>query len=48
MTEDHCYPPDLQERSAARVGGDVRFLETGHMAMVSAPQQVAKLLNAFF
>ena len=41
MTEDHCYPPDLQERSAARVGGDVQYLETGHMAMVSAPHQVA-------
>ena len=46
MTQDHCYPPDLQERSAARVGGDVQYLDTGHMAMVSAPQQVAGLLNA--
>jgi len=45
MTQDQCYPPDLQERSAARVGGDVQYLETGHMAMVSAPDQVAKLLN---
>jgi pimeloyl-ACP methyl ester carboxylesterase len=45
MTQDHCYPPDLQERSAARVGGDVQYLETGHMAMVSAPERVAKLLN---
>ena len=45
MTQDHCYPPDLQERSAARVGGDVQYLDTGHMAMVSAPDQVAKLLN---
>jgi len=46
LTEDHCYPPDLQEPSAARVGGDVQYLDTGHMAMVSAPEQVAKLLNA--
>ena len=46
MTQDHCYPPDLQELSAARVGGDVQYLDTGHMAMVSAPEQVAKLLNA--
>lgn len=45
MTQDHCYPPDLQELSAARVGGDVQYLDTGHMAMVSAPQQVAMLLN---
>ena len=42
MTHDNCYPPDLQERSAARVGGDVQYLDTGHMAMVSAPQQVAE------
>jgi len=46
MTEDHCYPPDLQERSAERVGGNVEYLDTGHMAMVSAPQKVAALLNA--
>ena len=46
LTDDHCYTPDLQERSAERVGGDVRYLDTGHMAMVSAPQQVADLLNA--
>jgi len=46
MTQDHCYPPDLQELSAARVGGDVQYLDTGHMAMVSAPEQVANLLNA--
>ena len=45
MTQDHCYPPELQERSAARVGGDVQFLDTGHMAMVSAPDRVARLLN---
>jgi len=45
LTEDHCYPPDLQEPSAERVGGEVQYLETGHMAMVSAPEQVAKLLN---
>ena len=46
MTQDHCYPSDLQELSAARVGGDVQYLDTGHMAMVSAPEQVANLLNA--
>ena len=46
LTKDHCYSPELQERSARRVGGEVRYLETGHMAMVSAPQDVAELLNA--
>jgi len=46
MTDDHCYSPELQGPSAERVGGDVLYLDTGHMAMVSAPQQVADLLNA--
>ena len=46
LTDDHCYPPDLQECSSRRVGGDVQYLDTGHMAMVSAPDQVAGLLNA--
>jgi pimeloyl-ACP methyl ester carboxylesterase len=46
LTDDHCYPPQLQERSSGRVGGDVQYLDTGHMAMVSAPQRVAGLLNA--
>ena len=45
LTQDHCYPPDLQERSARIVGGDTVFLESGHMAMVSIPAQVAALLN---
>jgi pimeloyl-ACP methyl ester carboxylesterase len=45
LTNDACYSPELQARSAALVGGDVQFLDTGHMAMVSAPQQLAKLLN---
>ena len=45
LTEDRCYPPDLQERSARIVGGDTAFLQSGHMAMVSIPDQVAALLN---
>ena len=45
LTEDHCYPPDLQERSSRLVGGDTVFLNAGHMAMVSIPDQVAALLN---
>ena len=45
LTLDHCYPPDLQERSALVVGGDTVFLDSGHMAMVSIPEQVAALLN---
>jgi pimeloyl-ACP methyl ester carboxylesterase len=46
LTEDHCYSPELQGPSAGRVGGDVAYLDTGHMAMVSAPRQVAELLSA--
>jgi pimeloyl-ACP methyl ester carboxylesterase len=45
LTDDHCYPPDLQERSARIVGGDTVFLDAGHMAMVSIPDQVAAMLN---
>jgi pimeloyl-ACP methyl ester carboxylesterase len=46
LTQDACYSPELQERSAGLVGGDVRYLDTGHMAMVSAPGQVAAVLDA--
>jgi len=45
LTNDACYSPGLQERSAALVGGNVQYLDTGHMAMVTAPEQLAKLLN---
>jgi pimeloyl-ACP methyl ester carboxylesterase len=45
LTRDHCYPPELQERSEALVGGDVAFLDSGHMAMVSVPDRLAGLLN---
>ena len=45
LTKDTCYPPELQERSAQVVGGRTVFFESGHMAMVSVPDQVADLLN---
>lgn len=45
LTEDHCYTPELQERSSRIVGGDTVFLSAGHMAMVSVPDVVAGLLN---
>jgi pimeloyl-ACP methyl ester carboxylesterase len=41
---DRCYVPELQEKSIPRVGGDVRVLRTGHMAMVSRPTELARLL----
>lgn len=46
LTRDACYPPGLQERSAAVVGGDVAHLDTGHMAMVTAPERLADLLRS--
>ena len=46
LSRDVCYPPELQERSAAVVGGDVAHLDTGHMAMVTAPGRLADLLRS--
>jgi pimeloyl-ACP methyl ester carboxylesterase len=45
LTDDTCYPPELQERSAERVGGDVAYIASGHMAMVTRSQELAALLN---
>lgn len=41
---DQCYVPELQERSAALVGGSVRSLPAGHMPMVSRPEELAGML----
>jgi pimeloyl-ACP methyl ester carboxylesterase len=46
LSEDRCYPPELQARSARLTGGDVATLRSGHMAMVTIPDQVAAVLNA--
>jgi pimeloyl-ACP methyl ester carboxylesterase len=43
---DRCYVPELQEKSVARVGGDVRVLSTGHMPMVGRPEELAALLTS--
>jgi pimeloyl-ACP methyl ester carboxylesterase len=45
LTKDACYPPELQERSVSIVGGDVAYLNTGHMAMVAAPERLAQTLR---
>jgi pimeloyl-ACP methyl ester carboxylesterase len=45
LTKDACYPPELQERSVTIVGGDVAYLDTGHMAMVAAPERLAQTLH---
>ena len=44
-TKDACYPPELQERSMTIVGGDVTYLDTGHMSMVAAPERLAQALR---
>ena len=43
-TQDACYTPDLQARSAPRVGGGEAVLESGHMPMVTQPETLARLL----
>jgi len=43
---DRCYVPELQEKSIPRVGGDVLVLPAGHMAMVSRPAELARMLSA--
>jgi pimeloyl-ACP methyl ester carboxylesterase len=45
LSEDHCYPPDLQAKSTERIGAEVVTLRAGHMAMVTVPDQVASILN---
>ena len=45
-TRDMCYPEELQQRSIALTRADVVSLETGHMAMISAPKDLAAALNA--
>lgn len=46
LTRDQCYPEELQRRSIAVTHADVESLDTGHMAMISAPKDLAALLNA--
>jgi pimeloyl-ACP methyl ester carboxylesterase len=45
LSEDRCYPPELQARSTQRTGADVATLRSGHMAMVTVPDQVAAILS---
>lgn len=45
LTQDTCYTPVLQARSAELVGGDTLFMDSGHMAMVSIPEELAGVLN---
>lgn len=45
LTQDACYVPELQGRSAQLVGGSTVFFDSGHMPMVSQPEALARLLN---
>jgi len=45
LSQDQCYPPDLQAKSTARTGAEIVTLKSGHMAMVTIPDQVAAILN---
>ena len=42
---DQCYVEELQQRSIALLRPDVIDLDTGHMAMISAPEKLASVLN---
>jgi pimeloyl-ACP methyl ester carboxylesterase len=46
LTRDRCYVEELQQRSIALLGADVVDLDTGHMAMISAPERLGAVLNA--
>jgi len=46
LTRDQVYVEELQQRSIALLGADVIDLDTGHMAMISAPERLATILNA--
>jgi pimeloyl-ACP methyl ester carboxylesterase len=46
LTRDQVYVEELQQRSIALLGADVIDLATGHMAMISAPESLARVLNA--
>ncbi|MBL1118423.1 alpha/beta hydrolase [Streptomyces sp. 110] len=45
LTRDQCYVEELQQRSIALLRPDVIDLDTGHMAMISAPEKLATVLN---
>ncbi|MDH6221507.1 alpha/beta fold hydrolase [Streptomyces pseudovenezuelae] len=46
LTRDQCYVEELQQRSIALLRPEVIDLDTGHMAMISAPEKLAAVLNA--
>ncbi|HEX6359300.1 alpha/beta fold hydrolase [Actinophytocola sp.] len=45
LSNDHCYPPELQTKSAERIGAGVVTIDAGHMAMVTVPDKIATIMN---
>ncbi|MEU8873703.1 alpha/beta hydrolase [Streptomyces javensis] len=45
LTRDQCYVEEFQQRSIALLRAEVIDLDTGHMAMISAPGKLAAVLN---
>jgi hypothetical protein len=45
LSNDRCYPPELQTKSAVRVHADVVTVDAGHMAMVTVPDAIATIMN---
>jgi pimeloyl-ACP methyl ester carboxylesterase len=47
-TDDEALPPDAERQFAARMGATVIEVPSGHLAMVSHPEDVAKLIVSAF
>jgi pimeloyl-ACP methyl ester carboxylesterase len=45
-TDDEALPPDAERKFAARMGATVIEVPAGHLAMVSHPGEVEKLVVA--
>lgn len=44
LSDDRCYPPELQTRSAESIGAEVVTVSSGHMAMVTVPDRIATIM----
>jgi pimeloyl-ACP methyl ester carboxylesterase len=45
-TDDEALPPDAERQFATRMGATVIEVPSGHLAMVSHPEEVAKLIES--
>jgi pimeloyl-ACP methyl ester carboxylesterase len=44
-TRDHCVPPSHQSSTAKRLGATVRSIDSGHLPMLSRPEEFAGMLS---